>query len=259
MTQDSREQRRAAARAEREASERAAQQAANRRKRLTQLGAVLAAAAIVVIAVVLIAGSGDDGSKPATQAGESVAGQSAIAEQLGGIPQQGVTLGKANAPITIVEYGDLQCPACAQFSNTVVPGIVNDYVRTGKARLQFRNISFLGEDSQRLAQMAAGAAAQDKLWNFIELVYANQGEENSGYATDDYLRKIGAAVPGLDVEKAMNARDSQEVADQLAENEQLAQAAGVTGTPTIFVGRSGGALEQVNPSDLASKLEQLSS
>jgi protein-disulfide isomerase len=260
VSKDQREERRAQARAEREAAEAAAQRSAQRRKRLGILGGVLIGAVVVVVALVLIAGGGGSKDGTVTQAaGDTIAGESAIAEQLGGIPQDGITLGKANAPITIVEYGDLQCPICAEFSNSVLPSVVDDYVRTGKARLQFRNISFIGADSPRLAQMAAAAGEQDKLFDFIELVYANQGEENSGYATDAYLKKIASAIPGLDVAKALAARSSAKVAAQLTEAEQLAKANGVTGTPTLFVGRSGQTPTQVQTADLLNTLKGLSS
>jgi protein-disulfide isomerase len=261
VSKDQREERRAQARAEREAAEQAATQSAQRRKRLGILGGILAGAIVVVVAVVLIAGSGgsSDSGSVTQAAGDTVSGESAIAEQLGGIPQSGITLGKSDAPITIVEYGDLQCPICANFSNTVLPTVVQDYIRTGKARLQFRNISFIGADSPRLAQMAAAAGEQNKLFDFIELVYANQGEENSGYATDDYLKKIGGAVPGLDVAKALAARSSTKVSDQLTQAEQLAQTNAVTGTPTLFVGRSGQTPTQVQTADLLTTLKGLSS
>lgn len=257
MSKDNREQRRAQARAEREAAEQAAAQSDLRRRRLAILGGVVIAAVVVVVAVVLIAGGGGSEPTTTTKAGESVPNQSAIAEQLGGIPQDGITLGKADAPITIVEYGDLQCPVCAEFSRSVLPGVINDYVRTGKARLQFRNLTFLGPDSERMAHFAAAAGDQDKLWNVIELIYANQGEENTGYADDEFLRTIGSGVRGLDVEAAMNGREADAVGAALAEADQMAQASGVTGTPTIQIGRSGGGLTTIQPGDLPAKLQEM--
>jgi protein-disulfide isomerase len=259
MSKDSREHRRAQARAQREAAEQAAAQSDLRRRRLAILGGVIAAAAAVVVAVVLIAGGGgDSGPATTTQAGESVPNQQAIAEQLGGIPQDGLTLGRPDAPITIVEYGDLQCPVCAEFSRSVLPGVIDDYVRTGQARLQFRNLTFLGPDSERMARFAAAAGEQDALWDVVELIYANQGEENTGYADDDFLRTIGSGVAGLDVEQAMDGREADAVGAALAEADRLAQAAGVTGTPTIQVGRTGGGLTTIPAGDLPAKLKELS-
>ena len=255
-----REERRSAARAEREAAERAAARAAQRRTRLQQLGGALVAAAVVVVAVVLIAGSGGDdeaGSANTSAADGAVNAQAEIAEQLDGIAQDGIALGEPDAPITIVEFGDLQCPACAAFSNDEMPKLVEDYIRPGKARMEFRTLTFLGEDSQRLGLMAAAAADQDKLYNFAELVFANHGQENSGYATDDYLRRIGGAIEGFDVAAAMEARESADASQQLADADRLASINGVRGTPSFLVGRTGGEMQLVDSGRLGSELQRL--
>jgi protein-disulfide isomerase len=259
VSKDNREQRRAEARAQREAAEQAAARSDQRRQRLAILGGILVTAVVVVVAVVLIAGNhgSDDKTTAASDNSAPVANSGAIQEQLGGVPQKGNTLGKSNAPITIVEYGDLQCPVCANFSNTIMPGVVQDYIRPGKARIQFRNFAFIGDDSNKLALAALAAGEQNKQFDFNELVYANQGEENSGYATDEYIKKIFASIPGLDVEKAMKDMDSQAVADKLGQDMQLAQAEGISATPTIFVGRSGQTPTVVNYTDLPTKLQAL--
>jgi protein-disulfide isomerase len=259
VSKDSREQRRAQARAQREAAEREAAKAAQRRRRLQQLGGVVVAAVVVVVAVVLIAGGGGSDDNAATDPTATINATAEIQEQLDGIPQDGFTLGDPSAPITITEFGDLQCPACAHFSNTLMPRIVNDWVRTGKARFQYRNFPFIGEDSTRLAQMALALAEQDRMFDFIELVYANQGAENSGYATDDYLRRIAGAIPGVDVERAMKARESDAVLDRLREDQALAQSNGVDSTPTFLVGRSGQTPQKVDATQLESTLAQLDS
>jgi protein-disulfide isomerase len=258
VSKEQREERRAAAREQREAAEREAHQSERRRRRLLTLGGVLAAAVVVVVVAIVVSSGGSGGTTSAPAAGGgALTDQAQIQAQLKGIPQHGITLGKPNAPITVVEYGDMQCPICANLSNTVLPGVVSKYIRTGQARLQFRNISFIGPDSSRLAQMAAAAGEQNKLFDFIGLVYANQGEENSGYATDAYLRRIGSAVPGLDVQTALRRRSTDAVAQQMAKAESLAQAAGVQGTPTVFVGRSGQTPQQIDPTTLPDALAQL--
>jgi len=258
VSKDSREQRRAQARAQREAAERAAAQSEQRRKRLQQLAGVVVAAVVVVVAVALITAGGSD-DNAATDAGATVAHTAEIQEQLEGIPQEGFTLGDPDAPITIVEFGDLQCPACANFSNTLMPRIVNDWVRTGKARFQFRHFAFLGEDSTRLAQMALAVGEQDRMFDFMELVYANHGAENSGYATDDYLRRIAGAIPGVDVERAMQDRESDAVTRRLDEDMGIASTNGIDSTPSFLVGRSGQTPQRVDATQLESTLAQLDS
>ena len=61
-----------------------------------------------------------------------------------GIPQAGVVLGDPNAPVTLVEWADLQCPFCREWSTAAFPALVHDYVRTGKLQIVFRGLAFLG-------------------------------------------------------------------------------------------------------------------
>ncbi len=215
------------------------------RRRLWQLGGALALAAVVVVAIAL-ASSGDDGSsKPKLRKGESFPGQIEAQARFAGIPQDGITLGDPKAPVTLVEFADLQCPYCRQYSIDVMPTLVADYVKTGKLKMVFRNLAFLGPDSVRAAQMVGAAGLQDKLWQYVDIFYNNQGEENSGYATDPFLRRIGRAVDGLDVTRAMSERDDDTVSKQLQEADAEAQASGITGTPSFLVGPTGGRLEPV--------------
>jgi protein-disulfide isomerase len=235
---ETRKEQRAAARAERARVE---ADRARTRRRLWQLGGVLVAAVVVVVAIALAVGGGSN--KPKRQAGEKVPSQKATAALLAGIPQHGNVLGNPNAPVTFVEYADLQCPFCRQYTTTVMPTLINDYVRPGKMKMEFRNIAFIGTDSLRAAQMAGAAALQNKLWTFIDLFYANQGEENTGYVTDPFLRKIGSGVAGLDVNKAMNDRGTVDVQKQLDKAKEEAAADSIDSTPSFFVGRTGGKLQ----------------
>ena len=98
--------------------------------------------------------------------------------------------------------------------------------------------------------MAAAAAQQDRLWNFVDLVYLNQGEENSGYVTPAYLRGLLAAVPGLNVGHALDASRTAAAADALTQANGLAAQYGVDATPSFLIGRTGGPLRQFQPSAL---------
>jgi protein-disulfide isomerase len=235
---ETRKERRATARAERDRAAEAAR--AKQKQRLWVLGGALAPVAVVVVVIALAAG-GDDA--PERRAGESVAGQLETAALFRGIPQDGITLGDPRAPVTLVEFADLQCPFCADYTRQVMPTLVTDYVATGRVKMVFRNVAFIGTDSTRGAQMAAAAGLQDKLWDYIHLFYTNQGEENAGYVTDEFLRRIGSGVRGLDVERAMNDRGVASVQRQLNEAQTEWQASGSTGTPAFLVGRTGGQLE----------------
>jgi protein-disulfide isomerase len=162
-----------------------------------------------------------------------------------GIPQSGIALGSPKAPVTMVEFADLQCPFCGEYQRAVFPTILRRYVRTGRVRVELRLLRFLGPDSDRLARVAAAAAAQNRIWQFVELAYQRQGAENSGYATDDYIDSL-AADAGL---KSVNAGAGAEAA--IARNEQAAQTLGVKSTPSFLIGRSGGTLHRLQPSELS--------
>ena len=107
-----------------------------------------------------------------------------------GIRQDGIELGAANAPVTLVEYADLQCPYCAAWSAQAFSELVRDYVRPGKVKLSFRGLAFLGPDSERALRFALAAGLQDRLWHVVDLLYRYQGRENGGWVTDQLLRSI---------------------------------------------------------------------
>jgi len=241
-TTQTRKEQRAEARAERQRAEAAR---ARTRRRLWQLGAVLGVAVVVVVAIVLVAGGGGSG-KPKLKAGENVPGQREVNARFAGIPQNGIDLGDPKAPVTLIEFADLQCPFCKEYTLSIFPDLVADYVKTGKLRMEFRNVAFIGTDSVRAAQMAAAAGLQNKLWPYIDLFYLNQGEENSGYVTDGFLTKIGGGVTGLNVAKAMNDRGVASVQKQLNDATSEWTANGFQGTPSFLLGRTGHTLKPLS-------------
>jgi protein-disulfide isomerase len=251
---DTRKERRATARAERDRAAEAAQ--ARRRQRLWILGGVLALA-VVIVAVIAIAGSGGD-DKPTAKKGEIIPGQIETNARFAGIPQRGITVGNPNAPLTLVEFADLQCPFCRDYSTKVMPTIVARYVRTGKLKMEFRNVSFIGNDSLRGAQMAGATSLQNKLWQYIDLFYLNQGEENSGYVTDEFLTRIGRAVRGLDVDRAMADRALPSVQRALTEAQTEWTVAGFTGTPAFLLGPTGGRMEAMLGQQVAPTVDNVS-
>ena len=116
---------------------------------------------------------------------------------------------------------------------------MRDYVRTGKARLQVRTLHFLGPDSDRAARVAAGAEQQGRLFPFLHVFYANQGAENSGYATDAFLRGVARAA-GVDGDAALAQAGGAFAQARLDRADAEAGGLGVTGTPTLAVARDGG-------------------
>jgi len=185
------------------------------------------------------------GSKTTTSPGFAVTGAADTAALFRGIPQKLNVLGNPNAPVTMVEFADLQCPFCREYTLQALPTIVKDYVRTGKVKLVFSGMAFIGPDSEKALRAAYAAGVQNRLWNVIDLLYKNQGGENSGWVSDDLLRAVGTAA-ALDVGRMMADRQSPSVDNALTATSQQAANAHVNQTPTFFAGRTaGGTLSQV--------------
>ena len=186
----SREEEKRARRAEREAREAEAAQSERRTRRLRLLGIAAAAVVVVVVGAIIISssGSGDKGGK---QAGPAE-GAATVTSQFAGIPQKGLTIGNPNAPVTLVEFADLQCPFCKEAAAGSYPDIISKYVKAGKVKLEYRTFAILGDDSVTAAKAAVAAGQQGKAWDFIDLWYKNQGEENSGYVTDAFIKRIAS-------------------------------------------------------------------
>jgi protein-disulfide isomerase len=203
---------------------------------VTRLGLLAALAVVAVLAMVAVGAPGKN---------EPAKGGTAIAESaLKGIPQSGINLGSPAAPVTLVEFADLQCPYCADYHRNVFPDLVKRYVRTGKLRLELRLLRFLGPDSDRLARAAAGASAHNRLWQFVGLAYQRQGRENSGYATEDFIN-------GLAADAGLRSLDAGAAADrQVRHAEHAARTLGIDSTPSFLIGRTGGALSRFQPTEL---------
>jgi protein-disulfide isomerase len=207
---------------------------------------LIVAAALLIVAV-LVAISQAGGSSGGDASGLS--GVTRAQALFGGIPQQGIALGDPRAPVTLTEFADLQCPFCRQYTEAVLPTLVKRYVRTGKVRMVFRNLAFIGADSVRAARLAGAAGLQDRLWQFTDLVYRNQGVENSGYVTDAYLRNVARGA-GLDVGQAFADATGAAVSGQLDAAVSQAQRFQINSTPSFVLTPAGGRPQRLSPSAL---------
>ena len=130
---------------------------------------LLAAAVIVALlavgAVLAVKLTGGSDAKPPPP-GVALPGSGDVERLLKGIPQSGNVLGSPTAPVTLVEYVDLQCPYCQQFETQVMPTVIERYVRSGKLKVDARVLAFIGPDSLRGQSAAIAAGQQDKEFNF---------------------------------------------------------------------------------------------
>jgi protein-disulfide isomerase len=190
---------------------------------------------LVLVAALAVAGCGgsDDPASPPAKP-TPVAEVEQIYDL---IPQDGVRLGSRDAPATLIEFADLQCPFCAQFSREVLPTVVGGYVAQGRIAYELRVRAFLGRDSVRAAGAAAVAARHDRLYQFADLFYRDQGAENSGYVTDAFVRGIAEQVPGLDADAAVAAANDPLGQPLVHRAQRLSEVMGSKGSPDFFLRR----------------------
>ncbi|KKW46724.1 MAG: hypothetical protein A3A43_00165 [Candidatus Liptonbacteria bacterium RIFCSPLOWO2_01_FULL_56_20] len=153
------------------------------------------------------------------------------------IRERDVILGDPKAPVTIIEYGDYQCPFCGRFFEQTEPLIKDNYVRTGKASMIYRNYAFLGSESTKAAEAAECAKDQGKFWLYHDAIYAAEvkdGVEGNGNLNRDLFLRL-AREAGLDAGAFTACYDGNKYADAVANERRAAEGDGVDSTPTTFV------------------------
>jgi protein-disulfide isomerase len=237
----SRKQQREEAREERQRQE-AVEAERQRRQRMVQfaVGGVLLTAIVVGVLIAVSQSGGGASSSGSGGSAKDVSDVALVQRQLAGIHQDGNVLGDPSAKATIVEFGDPQCPVCKAFSEQAAPQLISGPVREGTAKYEFQPWLIIGPQSKPAARAAYAAGEQGKFWNYIELFYRNQGEENSGYVTDEFLTSIAKAAGVPDIAKWNADRNSTKYDAQLAAVSRQANQMGFSGTPTIYVQGPGG-------------------
>ena len=203
---------------------------------------VIALVVIAIVLAVVLTGGKSSSASDAPVVGSlanALPGASEVNNDLKGIPQGGMTLGSAKAPVTMTQYIDLQCPICREFESVVMPDVIKKYVRTGKVKVDTRVLKFIGPDSVKARKAMLASAKQNKAYNFALVLYANQGTENTGWLTDSFLNQIAGSVPGLRVRQMRSEMGSSSVSSQADEMDKQGTADKVPGTPTIYVGKTG--------------------
>jgi protein-disulfide isomerase len=209
---------------------------------------VLLAAGVVLVLVIAAVALGvvltsSSGSSSAT--GATLPGASDVQTLLRGIPQHGNVLGKPSAPVTMVEYVDLQCPFCQEFETQAMPTLISRYVRPGKLKVELRPVAIRGDDSFRGQSATLAAGMENKMFNFAQLLYVNQGIENTGWLDDNMVKSAASSIAGLDVGLFLKQVSSSTVAEQVKTVDAQASADGLDRTPTILVGKTGTKLRAV--------------
>lgn len=148
------------------------------------------------------------------------------------------TIGQADAPVKLVEFGDFKCITCKMFSETIYPQLKKDFIDTGKVSLSFMNFTIISQDSTTAALAAQAVYHQnkDEFWNFYHSVYANQGDERAPWATSDFLVQLARDNKlNLDYDKLKSDIDKATYKDEVNKHNKIARDNNFGGTPTIVL------------------------
>lgn len=158
----------------------------------------------------------------------------------GGVRQEGDRLGSPDAPVSIQLFDDLQCSSCRTHFLSTVPPLVDDYVRAGDLKLQYRHYSFSPLPEQLGFLGAEAAAEQGYSWPYVYLFFRNQDEAERVGVDEDYLVDLAGAIPELDVPAFRDYLDAEagaggRIRERLAGYEQLGSELGIRAEPAAVV------------------------
>ena len=144
-------------------------------------------------------------------------------------------LGSESASITIVEFGDYQCEACYHWFHNTRDTLIDNYVETGKVKLVFVDLPFLGRDSPKAAQASYCAEDQGKYWEYHTMLYTFQdGPPDSGWADRDRLNSFAFSLD-MNMDEFNDCMDSSKYQKRVKANYNEAVKHGVQQTPTFII------------------------
>ena len=203
---------------------------------------IVIAGVIVAAAIVYVSGPSRF-ERSAGPAAPTAGGTASAAAVIGNLADDDPSLGSPSAPVTVVEFGDFQCPFCNRFFREAEREIIETYVKAGKVRFVYRDFAFLGDESLAAAEAAECADAEGKFWpyhdrlyNFIWDTYFAKGQngENVGAFSTSNLQRFAAEV-GLDAARFDECVASHRYRAEVDKDIADGRAAGASGTPTAFI------------------------
>lgn len=145
------------------------------------------------------------------------------------------SMGDPDAPVVVQAWEDFLCPACRQWNSTVEPRLIDEYVKTGTVRLEYRHFPLTGfQPGSGIAAMASLCAAdQDAFWRYHNRLFLAQDLGQSGFTIDAMVRY--ADELGLDSRALLECMSSQTYRDQINASFNEAVELGLNATPSILV------------------------
>jgi protein-disulfide isomerase len=182
-----------------------------------------------ILALIVVDSSGDEGGEDI-----KLEGVSAVNRFFVGYPQNAAVIGDPQAPVEMVEYGDLQCVSCRRHMEDVLSPVIEKQIRQGAANIDFRFMVDVGEQSNPAGAAAYAASLQGRGWNYIGIFFRNQKKPNSGYAADaDFLEAVAEAAGVKDLDKWNTDRENSTTWVQ--ENTEEGHTVGLKRAPGVTI------------------------
>jgi protein-disulfide isomerase len=144
-------------------------------------------------------------------------------------------LGLASAPVTIIEFGDYQCPFCQRWNINTKPLIEENYIDKGLVKLIYMDLTVVGPDSLKAHASSYCAEEQGLYWEYHDFLYKNQGHENDGWAKPANLKSLAIKMDGLDASAFAQCLDSGKYENRVRDNHGIATKFGARSTPSFLI------------------------
>jgi len=193
---------------------------------------ILIAGVLVAGAVIYSTGLKATGNVPTGDTGLEVVSGEAL-----NLTAEDVILGDPNAPVTIIEYSDFQCPFCGRFYSQAESLIKENYIQNGKVKFVYRHFAFLGPESHAAAEAVECAKDQGKFWQYHDALFEAEikdGQEHNGNLNRQLFVSLAQTL-GLDTTEYAACLDGGKYAQKVDADYDGARSLGVQATPTVFV------------------------
>ncbi|TCP50008.1 protein-disulfide isomerase [Tamaricihabitans halophyticus] len=150
-------------------------------------------------------------------------------------PNDPLSLGATDAPVTMVAYSDYRCPYCAKFSTDTEPKLVDQYVKSGVLRIEWRDMPIFGEQSISAAKAGRAAAAQGKFWEFNRTVFQHAPDRGHADLTESTLVRYAKQAGVDDIERFRQELTGDRYDAAVRKDSSEATSIGVTSTPAFVI------------------------
>jgi len=195
------------------------------------LGYLLAALAGVVLTMAVLVGSGS--------VSVGTTDPTAVPTPAPSFAMDGSSMGFSSAPVTIEIWADFQCPYCGLVAHGVGPSLIREYAATGRARIDYRDFAFLGQESIDAAVAARCADREGLFWRYHDLVFASQNGENQGAFSRDRLVALAKFAGVGDIAAFTSCLDDPAVAQGVTAETEEGRGYGVDSTPVLRISGPG--------------------